>query len=89
MKDLKADFQDHNIVYDNNPVLKWNLGNMVARSDINGNIQPVKTQDNRRRIDGGVALIMGYKGLQDKKDQYINLNEECEEILGDIQDEGN
>ena len=84
MKDLKAEFQDHNIVYDDNPVLKWNLGNMVAKSDINGNIQPVKTQDSRRRIDGGVALIMGYKGLQDKKDQYINLNEECEETFDDI-----
>ncbi|MBR6619387.1 MAG: terminase large subunit [Clostridia bacterium] len=75
MKDLEAEFEAHNIVYDNNPVLKWNLANMVAKTDINGNIQPVKTMDPRLRIDGGVSLIMAYKGLTEKGDSYINLND--------------
>ncbi len=74
MKDLKAEFQAHNIVYDNNPALKWNFANLVAKSDVNGNIQPVKKLDARNRIDGAVATIMGYKGLCDKRDDYINLN---------------
>lgn len=75
MKDLKADFQAHNIVYNNNPIDKWCLYNTEVRADINGNIQPVKTDDARRRIDGTAALLCAYKVLQDKKGEYINLNE--------------
>ena len=44
-------------------------------SDINGNIQPVKTTDPRNRIDGAVSLIIAHKGFLDVRDQYINLNE--------------
>lgn len=75
MKDLKADFQAHRIVYNNNPVDKWCLYNTEAKVDVNGNIQPVKSLDQRRRIDGTVALLCAYKVLQDKSDQYINLNQ--------------
>lgn len=74
MKNLKAEFQEKNIVYDNNPIDKWCLINTEIRTDINGNIQPVKCLDSRQRIDGTVALICGYKVLRDKMDQYINLN---------------
>lgn len=39
----------------------------------NGNIQPVKTDDSRKRIDGTMALVDGYVVLQDKFDEYISL----------------
>ena len=74
MKDLRADFQAHLVVYDNNPVDKWCLINTEEKVDINGNCQPVKSLDPRRRIDGTVALLCAYTVLRDKKDQYINLN---------------
>ena len=77
MKDLAADFRDHWVIYNNNPVDKWCLVNTEVRMDINGNIQPVKTTDGRRRIDGTVALICAYKVLQDKRDDYVNMNEEA------------
>ena len=48
------------------------------QKDANGNIQLVKALDARQRIDGSVALACAYKVLQDKKDQYINLNKEGE-----------
>lgn len=78
LKNLKADFQAHKIVYNNNPIDKWCLVNSAVKKDINGNIQLVKFLDARQRIDGSVALACAYKVLQDKKDQYINLNKEGE-----------
>ncbi len=74
MKDLAADFKAGKIIYNNNPVDKWCLYNTEVKTDINGNIQPVKSLDARRRIDGTVALLCAYKVLMDKMDMYINLN---------------
>lgn len=77
MKNLKADLMEGLLIDNNNPVDKMCLINTEAKADINGNIQPVKTADPRRRIDGTVALICAYKVLQDRMDDYINLNEEA------------
>ena len=74
MKNLAADFKAKKIIYDNNPIMKWCLINTEVKTDINGNIQPVKGLDARKRIDGVAALIDAYKVLQDKRDQYVNLN---------------
>src|SRR5699024_10037116 len=52
MKDLKAELQAGNVLDNNNPVDKMCLLNTDVKSDINGNIQPIKMLDPRRRIDG-------------------------------------
>jgi phage terminase large subunit-like protein len=75
MKELKADLGAHMVVYNDNPIDKFCLLNTDVKSDVNGNIQPVKMLDPRKRIDGTMALICGYKALKDKMDEYINLNE--------------
>lgn len=74
MKNLAADFKAHKIIYNNNPIDKWCLANTEIKTDVNGNIQPVKSLDARRRIDGTVALLCAYTVLQDKKDMHINMN---------------
>lgn len=74
MKDMAADFKAHKIIYDDNPIDRWCLYNCQVKQDVNGNIQPVKTMDRTKRIDGAVTFIMGYKGLQDERDKYINMN---------------
>ena len=66
-------------MYNNNPIDKWCLINTEVKTDINGNIQPVKSQDQTQRIDGTIALLCAYKVLQDKKDIYIGLNDPIEE----------
>lgn len=73
MKELKADLEANRVVYNNNPIDKWCLSNMEVQSDINGNIQPIKGMDSRKRIDGGVALIIGYVVLKDKMSEYKNM----------------
>ena len=74
MKNMKADFIAHNIVYDNNPIMKWCLINTEVKKDVNGNIQPCKGTDRRNRIDGTAALLDAYTVLKNKGDNYINLN---------------
>lgn len=73
MKELKADLEAHRVIYNNNPIDKWCLSNMEVKSDINGNIQPIKGVDNRKKIDGGVSLIIGYVVLKDKMSEYENM----------------
>lgn len=73
MKDLASDLREKLVVYDNNPIDKWCLANTQVKTDINGNIQPVKKTDARNRIDGTLALINGYVVLQDKEDEYLSL----------------
>lgn len=73
MKDMKADMANDIIVYDQNPIDQWCLMNMEIKTDINGNIQPVKGLDSRNRIDGGMALIDGYVVLKDKFNEYQSI----------------
>lgn len=76
MKNIKAEFQAGNIVYQNNPILKWCLMNLHSKRDVNNNVQPVKGDSPLKRIDGAVALIIAFKILEDKADSYTYLNEE-------------
>jgi len=73
MKTLKGDLAAHKVVFNNNPMDMWNLSNLQIKADLNGNIQPVKGIDNRKRIDGAMALIDAFVVLQDKKNDYLNL----------------
>ena len=73
MKDLKADFQAHRIVYDDNPIDKWCLANTYTKTDINNNIQPHKGLNPRKRIDGTAALLDAYVVLQDHEEEYLSM----------------
>lgn len=73
MKELKADLDAKKIIYNNNPIDKWCLSNTEIKTDINGNIQPIKGVDRRKRIDGAVALIIAYVVLKDKMNEYESM----------------
>lgn len=73
MKELKADLCAHKVIYNNNPIDKWCLTNIEVKTDINGNVQPIKGVDSRKRIDGAVSLIIGYVVLKDKMSEYQNM----------------
>lgn len=73
MKELKADLKSKRIIYNNNPIDKWCLMNTHIKTDINGNIQPIKGVDDTQRIDGAVTLINGYVVLLDKMADYQNM----------------
>src|SRR3989339_161097 len=73
MKQLEADLKNGNVIYNNNPIMKWNLSNTQAKIDINGNIQPSKLGSKYKRIDGAVALIIAYSVLNRYKIEYENM----------------
>ena len=73
MKRLGRDLEAKRINYNNSPVLKWNLSNVAVDIDKNDNIQPVKTSNQRRRIDGFVSLLNAYVVLERHYEDYINL----------------
>jgi len=77
MKNTKADLEAKRIVFDN-PIDQWCFINTNIKTDVNGNIQPVKSADRTQRIDGTAAYLDAYRVLMDKGSEYINLNKEAE-----------
>ena len=73
MKQLEADLKNDKVIYNNNPILKWNLANTQAKVDVDGNIQPSKLNSRYKRIDGSVALIIAYAVLNRYRLEYENM----------------
>lgn len=73
MKTLGADLQKKLVVYNNNPIDKWCLCNTAIDVDKNDNIQPIKTSNARKRIDGTAALLDAYVILEEKLGDYQSM----------------
>ena len=59
------------IRHNGSPLLKWCLGNVVAKEDANGNVYPRKTHE-RLKIDPIVALLMALASqIQDEKKMSV------------------
>jgi phage terminase large subunit-like protein len=56
-KEFERAVVSHSLKHDNNPVMRWQLGNVITKEDDNGNIKPDKKKS-RGRIDGIAALVM-------------------------------
>ena len=72
MQMMGADLKAKKINYNNNPILKWCLTNTSTRSDINGNIAPMKDQSPKRRIDGAASMLDSYVGLYEHYNEFLN-----------------
>lgn len=76
LKQMKADLIDKKINYNNNPILKWNLSNVVVKVDDNENIMLSKEKA-RQRIDGVASLMDAYVIYVNKQQEYLEyINEE-------------
>lgn len=75
MKEMGATFEAKKVNYNNNPMLKWCLSNVQAKS-LNSKgiqtIQPEKISENRR-IDGMVSLLNAWVGYVKHYDEYMDL----------------
>jgi phage terminase large subunit-like protein len=73
MKNLGAAFEEHRVIYQNNPMLKMCLLNTAVKS-LNSKgietIQPIKARANRR-IDGFVSLLNAFVGYESHMEDYM------------------
>ena len=73
MKRMGAALEDHKVISNNNPMLRWcflNTGVKTLNRDGINSIQPVKT-GTTKRIDGMVSLLNAWVGYCDKEDEYM------------------
>lgn len=76
MKQMEGLFDEHKIVYQNNPILRWCLTNTKKKSlNVKGieSIQPEKERESMR-IDGMVSLLnafVGYFNHEDELKAYV------------------
>lgn len=74
MKELRALYKENRIIDNSNPIAEWCRSNVAVRSDVNGNIQPdKKNQDPRNRIDVFMAELDAFVVLQDMADEYESM----------------
>lgn len=74
MKLVEADLKSKLIVYNNNPIDRWCLGNTAFKIDNLGLIMPVKVNDlQNRRIDGAVTLIILYTMYMRYRTEYLEM----------------
>lgn len=73
MKSLGADLSSKRIIYNNNPILKWCLTNVAIDIDKNDNIQPMKTSNSKKRIDGLASLLDAYVIFENHMDDYLAI----------------
>lgn len=73
MKSLGADLSSKRIIYNNNPILKWCLTNVAIDIDKNDNIQPMKTSNAKKRIDGLASLLDAYVIFENHMDDYFAI----------------
>lgn len=68
---MESELTAHNVCYNSNPILKWNLQNMSVETDKNGYIKPKKNFGNpKNRIDGGAAALNCYAMLQRNRAEF-------------------
>jgi len=72
MQKLGADLQAKKVNYNNSSIMKWCLTNTGIKTDVNGNIQPVKAQSPKYRIDLAASLLDAYVGLVDHYQEYLD-----------------
>lgn len=73
MKALRANLGSKLVNYNANPIDRWCLCNTAVDIDKNDNIQPIKTSNPRRRIDGTAALLDACVVLEEKMNDYMSM----------------
>ena len=71
MQQLGQDLAAKKVNYNANPLLLWCITNTGVKTDVNGNIQPIKATSPKYRIDGLASLLDAYVGLIDHYNEYL------------------
>lgn len=71
MKQIRADYEAHRIIDNDNPVNQWSRMNVAVQIDRNDNYLPCKGNGSTGRIDGFAAELCAYIALQRHWDEYV------------------
>lgn len=71
MQQLGQDLAAKKVNYNANTLLLWCITNTGVKTDVNGNIQPIKATNPKYRIDGLASLLDAYVGLLDHYNEYL------------------
>ncbi|MFL0802578.1 MAG: terminase large subunit [Agarilytica sp.] len=78
MKDFESLLLDDRIHHDGNPCLTWMVGNIIAKTTMDGkDYRPVKASA-KKKIDGGVAMLMAFANIYTPEDDDNNLAKHLE-----------
>lgn len=72
MKELDARIVAGLVRHDGNPLLSWNIGNVIAKLDQKDNVYPRKARF-ENKIDGALAAIMGCKLVMVAQDNSVGV----------------
>ncbi len=79
MKDFEALLLDGRIHHDGNPCLTWMVGNIIAKTTMDGkDFRPVRASK-KKKIDGGVAMLMAFANIYTPEDN--RAQDELDEFL--------
>lgn len=70
MKAFERAYMKKKLLHDNNPILNWNMANLIARKDVNDNIAPDRKKS-KDKIDGAACLIMCMGLSEANKSSYV------------------
>jgi len=73
-QDLLVNIVNSKVRHGGNPILRWNMDNMVMRADPNENLAPDKSKV-VERIDGAVGLIMAWGRMMFQKENGVSVYE--------------
>jgi len=65
-------YLDGLLIHEGNPVLTWNMANLVPRYDVNKNFAPDKSRS-KEKIDGAVSLLMCFGLAQMEAEGYVTM----------------
>ena len=73
MKQLRAQYAGNIVVDGHHPINEWCRMNVSIKTDINGNIQPVKMHGKaKNRIDGFAAELCAYVAFMQFEEEYLD-----------------
>ena len=73
LQNMKSDFKNQNIVYNDNQLLKWCLLNLMVEQDSNGNYNTTKNRNDKLRDDSAMALLDALTVYYNDIENYQNL----------------
>lgn len=73
MQVLESDLRNKKLVYQDNPITKWNLSNVELLVDSNGNYMPNKANP-KKKIDGFATILNAYVSYCENQTYFMNSN---------------